>query len=151
MKDKNLPFTWISWPGVSPTKTTTVFRINPLFFRVCNTMPTAWSTQWIDWKCLSLFLLNTFFWQSGQWIYSWEILFVLSSILALDYLTFESSFKLSVLTLTNTASSALYGMQDLSFSDLHNFTKMSLILFMVLAKVELIALIYLFKKFIFRE
>ena len=78
-------------------------------------------------------------------------IFVLSSILALDYLTFEDSFKLSILTLTNTASSTLYGMQNLNFLDLNNFTKMSLILFMVLAKIELIALIYLIKKFIFRE
>ena len=78
-------------------------------------------------------------------------LFILSSILALDYLTFENSFKLSILTLTNTTSSALYGLEDLSFLDLNSFTKMSLILFMVLAKIELIALIYLIKKFIFRE
>ena len=78
-------------------------------------------------------------------------LFVLSSLLALDYLTFENSFKLSILTLTNTASSALYGMKDLSFLDLNNFTKMSLILFMILAKIEIIAVIYLIKKYIFRE
>ncbi len=78
-------------------------------------------------------------------------LFILSSILTLDYLTFEDSFKLSILTLTNTASSALFGMGDLSFLDLNNFTKMSLILFMVFAKIELIALIYLIKKFIFKE
>ena len=78
-------------------------------------------------------------------------LFTLSSILALDYFTFEESFKLSILTLTNTTNSALYGMEDLSFLDLNNYTKMSLIIFMVFAKIELIALIYLIKKFIFRE
>ena len=78
-------------------------------------------------------------------------LFTLSGILALDYFTFEESFKLSILTLTNTTNSALYGMEDLSFLDLNNYTKMSLIIFMVFAKIELIALIYLIKKFIFRE
>ena len=78
-------------------------------------------------------------------------IFILSSILALDYLTFENSFKLSILTLTNTASSALHGIQNLSFLDLNNFTKMSLIIFMILAKIEIIAVIYLVKKIIFKE
>ena len=78
-------------------------------------------------------------------------IFILSSILALDYLTFENSFKLSILTLTNTVSSVLYGVDNLSFLDLNRFTKMSLILFMILGKIEIIAVIYLIKKFIFRE
>jgi len=77
--------------------------------------------------------------------------FILSSILTFDYLTFENSFKLSILTLTNTTSSTLYGIDNLSFLDLNNFTKMSLILFMILGKVEIITIIYLIKKFIFRE
>ena len=78
-------------------------------------------------------------------------LFVLSSILALDNLNFENSFKLSILTLTNTVSSSLYGMDNLNFLDLNNFTKMSLILFMILGKIEIIAVVYLLKRFIFRE
>ena len=77
--------------------------------------------------------------------------FILSSILTLDNLSFENSFKLSILTLTNTVSSTLYGIDNLSFFDLNNFTKMSLILFMILGKIELIAVIYLIKRFIFRE
>ena len=66
-------------------------------------------------------------------------------------LSFEDSFKLSILTLTNTVSSALYGFNFLSFFDLNNFTKMSLILFMILGKIEIIAVIYLIRKLIFRE
>ena len=77
--------------------------------------------------------------------------FILSSILTLDYLSFENSFKLSILTLTNTVNSALYGMENLNFLDLNNFTKMSLILFMILGKIEIITVIYLIKRFIFRE
>ena len=77
--------------------------------------------------------------------------FILSSILTLENLTFESSFKLSILTLTNTVSSALYGLENLSFFDLKNFTKMSLILFMILGKIEIIAVIYLIRRLIFRE
>ena len=78
-------------------------------------------------------------------------IFILSSILTLNNLTFENSFKLSILTLTNTVSSALFGMNNLSFFDLNNLTKMSLILFMILGKIEIIAVIYLIKRFIFRE
>ena len=78
-------------------------------------------------------------------------IFILSSILTLDNLSFENSFKLSILTLTNTVSSALYGMDGLNFLDLNNFTKMSLIIFMILGKIEIIAVIYLIRRFIFRE
>ena len=78
-------------------------------------------------------------------------LFVLSSILTLDNLTFESSFKLSILTLTNTVNSSLYGLDNLNFFDLNNFTKMSLIIFMILGKIEIIAVLYLIKRFIFNE
>ena len=62
-----------------------------------------------------------------------------------------SNVKLSILTLTNTVSSALYGFDSLSFLDLNNFTKMSLIFFMISGKIEIIAVIYLIKRFIFRE
>ena len=78
-------------------------------------------------------------------------IFILSSILALDYINFENSFKLSILTLTNTVSSALYGMDSLNFLDLNSFTKMSLIFFMLIGKIEIIAMIYLIKRFIFKE
>ena len=79
------------------------------------------------------------------------LIFVFSSILTLDYLSFENSFKLSILTLTNTVTSSMYGMDNLNFFDLNNFTKMALILFMILGKLEIIALVYLIKRFIFRE
>ncbi len=77
-------------------------------------------------------------------------IFVLSSILTLDNLSFEDSFKLSILTLTNTVSSALYGLDNLSFDNLNSFTKASLITFMILGKIEIIAVIYLIKRFILR-
>ncbi len=78
-------------------------------------------------------------------------IFVLSSILTLDYLSFEDSFKLSILTLTNTVSSSLYGIENLNLMDLNDFTKISLIIFMILAKIEIIAVIYLIKRFFFKE
>ena len=78
-------------------------------------------------------------------------IFILSSILALDTLSFENSFKLSILTLTNTVASSIYGMDNLMFFDMNSFTKMSLMIFMIFGKIEIIALLFLIKKFIFIE
>jgi trk system potassium uptake protein TrkH len=78
-------------------------------------------------------------------------LFILSSILTFDSLSFETSFKLSILTLTNTLNSSLYGLDGVIFFDLNNFSKMSLICFMLLGKIEIIAILFLISKFIFRE
>jgi len=77
-------------------------------------------------------------------------LFFLSGILTLDNISFENSFKLSILTLTNTVNSKMYGLNDLSFFDLNSITKISLITFMILAKIEIITILYLIKKFIFK-
>ncbi len=79
------------------------------------------------------------------------LVFVLTSFLTLDNLSFEDSFKLSILTLTNTVTSSLYGLESLNFFDLNNFTKIFLIVFMILGKIEIIAILFLIKKFIFKE
>tara|TARA_Y100000590_G_scaffold433701_1_gene551043 strand:+ start:122 stop:1543 length:1422 start_codon:yes stop_codon:yes gene_type:complete len=78
-------------------------------------------------------------------------IFVLSSILSLDHITFENSFKLSILTLTNTTTSSIYGLDNLFFFDLNNFTRVSLIFFMIVGKIEVITLLYLIKGLIFKE
>ena len=78
-------------------------------------------------------------------------IFTLSSILTLDNISFENAFKLSILTLTNTVTSSLYGFDNLSFFVLNSFTKTFLIIFMILGKIEMIAILYIVKKFIFRE
>ena len=77
--------------------------------------------------------------------------FVLSSILTLDNINFENAFKLSILTLTNTVTSSLYGLDNLSFYDLNSSTKMSLIIFMIIGKIEIITILFLIRKFIFRK
>ena len=74
-------------------------------------------------------------------------LFVLSSILTLDKINFENAFKLAILTLTNTVTSPLYGLDNLSFFDLNIFTKMSIIIFMIIGKIELITFLFLIRKF----
>lgn len=78
-------------------------------------------------------------------------IFVLTAILTLDNISFESSFKLSILTLTNTTVSSLYGLNNISFFEMNSFTKTFLIIFMIFGKIETIAILFLIKKFIFRE
>ena len=78
-------------------------------------------------------------------------LFILSSILLLDTLNFENSFKLSILTLTNTNVSNIYGIEKIMFSELFTFTKISLIFFMVIAKVELLAIFIIIRKVFFKN
>ena len=73
-------------------------------------------------------------------------LFILSSILLNDFLDFENSFKLSILTLTNTAASNIYGIEDIKFANLFTFSKISLIFFMIIAKIEMLAIFILFRK-----
>ena len=73
-------------------------------------------------------------------------IFLLSGILLVDFLDFENSFKLSILTLTNTVSSDIYSMEKIEFVNLSSFSKISIILFMVVAKVELISIFILIQK-----
>jgi Trk-type K+ transport system membrane component len=44
----------------------------------------------------------------------------------------------------------LYGFDNLYFYDLNSFSKVSLIVFMIFGKIEIITVIYLIKRFIFR-
>ena len=78
-------------------------------------------------------------------------LFILSSVLLFDILNFENSFKLSILTLTNTNVSNIFGMQEIQFQDLFIFSKISLIIFMIIAKVELLTIFILIRKFFLKD
>ena len=66
-------------------------------------------------------------------------LFILSSLLVFDNIGFERSFKLSILTLTNTVNSEMFNMENLNFTNLLTSSKISLILFMIIGKIELIS------------
>ena len=78
-------------------------------------------------------------------------LFILSSFLIIDNLGFESSFKLSILTLTNTVNSEMYTLQNLNFANLLTSSKISLIIFMIIGKIELISVFLIFKKIFFKD
>ena len=78
-------------------------------------------------------------------------LIVLTSLLSLSGLEFESSFKLSILTLMNTVNSSIYGLEEFNFNNLHFFTKYLLILFMIIGRIELLTILLLIKKFLFKN
>jgi trk system potassium uptake protein TrkH len=78
-------------------------------------------------------------------------LFLLSSFLVLDNIGFEKSFKLSILTLTNTVNSELFNMENINFTNLLTSSKISLIIFMIIGKIELISIFLIFKKILFKD
>ncbi len=73
-------------------------------------------------------------------------IFILSSILTAGGLDFENSFKLSILTITNTVNSSLFGLGEITFSDLATTSKLFIIFFMIVGKIELITLMLVIKK-----
>jgi len=78
-------------------------------------------------------------------------IFILSSILTVGGLNFESSFKLSILTITNTVNSSLFGINNIEFFNLLTSSKVFIIIFMVIGKIELLSLFLIIKKLISRN
>ncbi len=84
------------------------------------------------------------------------IIFIISTLFLSSFLTFfgisfENSFKISVLTLMNTVNSSLYGVEDFNFQNLQFVIKYFLILFMIIGRVELLTILIILKKFLFKS
>tara|TARA_B100001741_G_C16165775_1_gene420081 strand:+ start:50 stop:574 length:525 start_codon:yes stop_codon:yes gene_type:complete len=77
-------------------------------------------------------------------------LFFLTLILSFNDLEFEYSFKLAILTLMNTVNSSAYGVTELDFQNLNFLTKYFLIFFMIIGRVELLSILLIVKKFLFK-
>jgi trk system potassium uptake protein TrkH len=78
-------------------------------------------------------------------------LFIISSLLAIFNFNFSEAFIIGILTLMNTVNSSMYGLQDFNFSDLNILSKYILIIFMIIGRVELITLLIISKKFLFKN
>ena len=78
-------------------------------------------------------------------------LLILIFLLTLSGIDFESSFKISILTIMNTVNSSMFGLSDFSFYDLHFMTKYYLIFFMIVGRLELLTLLIICKKFLFKN
>ena len=77
-------------------------------------------------------------------------LFSLTTLLSISDIQFEHSFKLAILTLMNTVNSSAYGLPYFDFQNLHFLAKYLLIFFMIIGRVELISLLLIAKKFLFK-
>ena len=78
-------------------------------------------------------------------------LFFLTSLLTLNEIEFESSFKLSILTLMNTVNSSMFELAEFDFNNLNLLTKFYLILFMIIGRIELLTVLIIIKKFLFKN
>ena len=78
-------------------------------------------------------------------------LLILSSLLSISGIDLESSFKLAILTLMNTVNSSIHGLNEFNFIELQYFTKYLLVIFMIIGRVELLTLLIILKKFLFKN
>ena len=78
-------------------------------------------------------------------------LFILSGVLIIDNINFEESFKLSILTITNTTTSEMFGVWNVDFINLLTTSKLCLIIFMIIGKIELISAFLIIKKIFFKN
>ncbi|MDA9732134.1 TrkH family potassium uptake protein, partial [Candidatus Pelagibacter sp.] len=76
---------------------------------------------------------------------------ILSLFLTISGISSEISFKLSILTLMNTVNSPLTNLENFNFYELGVFSKFSLILFMMIGRVELLSILIILKKFFFKS
>ena len=77
--------------------------------------------------------------------------FILTSLLSLNGIEFENSFKLSILTLMNTVNSSIYGLAEFNFNNLNFVTKYILIFFMIVGRIELLTILLILKKFLLKN
>tara|TARA_Y100001970_G_scaffold164173_1_gene200557 strand:- start:250 stop:549 length:300 start_codon:yes stop_codon:yes gene_type:complete len=75
---------------------------------------------------------------------------ILSLLLTISGINSEDAFILSILTLMNTVNSYTSGISNFTFYDLTIFSKISLMLFMIIGRVELISILIICKKFFFK-
>ena len=78
-------------------------------------------------------------------------LIVITALLSISGLSFINSFKIGSLAIMNTASSSLFNLENFDFYNQNNFFKSSLILFMIIGRVEFITILILLKKYLFKN
>ncbi len=76
---------------------------------------------------------------------------MLTLFLTLSDIQFENSFKLSILTIMNTVNSSMFELANFDFYNLPFLTKIYLIIFMIIGRVELLTILILFKKYLFKN
>ena len=78
-------------------------------------------------------------------------LFTITLLLTYSDIELEKAFKLGILTIMNTVNSPMYGIGYFDFYNLSIFAKFTLIVFMIIGRIELLTIFILFKKFLFKN
>ena len=78
-------------------------------------------------------------------------LFIIISLLTIFDLNFEEAFKLGILTLMNTVNSSMYDLTNLDFFVLSAYSKIVMIIFMIIGRIELLTILIIIKKFLFKS
>ena len=74
----------------------------------------------------------------------------ISSFLSISGIKFENSIRLGILTIMNTVNSSLFSLELFDFQNINIYSKIILIAFMIIGRVEFITLIILLKKYLFK-
>ena len=77
-------------------------------------------------------------------------LFTITLLLTVSDIDLEKAFKIGILTIMNTVNSSMYGVGEFDFYNLSIFSKYTLILFMIIGRIELLTIFILIKKFLFK-
>jgi len=78
-------------------------------------------------------------------------LFIITSLFSIFGINFAESFKLGILTLMNTVNSSMYNLNNFDFLELNSYSKLTMIIFMIIGRVELLTILIIIKKFIFKS
>ena len=78
-------------------------------------------------------------------------LFSITLLLTISEIHLENAFKIGILTIMNTVNSPMYGVSEFDFYNLSIFAKFTLIIFMIVGRIELLTIFILFKKFLFKN
>ena len=78
-------------------------------------------------------------------------LITVTILLTISNLNFDTAFKLGILSIMNTVNSNMYGLGDFYFLKTSYFSKMTLIVFMIIGRVELLTFLIIAKKFLFKN
>ena len=78
-------------------------------------------------------------------------LFFISFLLTLGGFSFDESFKIGILSIMNTVNSSMYNLDEFNFAFITNYSKIVLIIFMIIGRVEFITILILLKKFLLKN
>ena len=72
-------------------------------------------------------------------------LFAITSLLSISGIKLENAFKIGILAIMNTVNSSMYGLAEFDFFNLSFFPKFTLIVFMIIGRIEMLTIFILLK------